>query len=99
MHREAVVPPLTEAADASIVPHIGAIPAGLAQTKAIGMGKSADLEDEDQLVLGALETPHSAVGLVPDAQVLKFREDHLPGLENLAHVTPVHAHKCYCTVL
>ena len=41
--------------------------------------------------LRAIERPHAAVGLVPDAQVLELGEDRLAGLEQLAHVTPVHA--------
>ena len=57
------------------------------------MAGIADLEHEHQFVLAAVEAPHPAVGLVPDAQVLELSEHRLAGPEQFAHVAPVHAHE------
>ena len=59
--------------------------------KLLVCGRRADLEHEDELVLGAVERAHAAVGLVPDAEVLELREHRLAGGKQLAHVAPVHA--------
>ena len=74
-----------------IVPDIGAVAAGLAEPEAVGVRGGADLEDEDQLVLRAIEAAHAAIGLVPDAEVLQLGERGLAGIEQFAHVAPVHA--------
>src|SRR3954447_15415597 len=46
-----------------IVPHVGAVAAGVAEAKGVGVRRGAHLEDEDQLVLGAVERPHTAIRL------------------------------------
>lgn len=82
-----------------IVPDIGAIPSGFAQPKAVRMGRRPNLEHKNQLVFGPIEGPHPGIGLVPDAEVLEFREHVLPGCEQLGHMAPVHTHKGNRTIL
>ncbi len=42
-----------------------------AELDVVDVGRRAILEDQDQLVLGAVEGSHAAVRLVPDAEVLE----------------------------
>ena len=91
MHGEFVHPSGAEAADAGVVPDIGPIASGLNETEVVGVRFASDLEGEDQLVLGAIEGPHAAIGLVPDAEVLHFRKDVFARVEEFPHVAPVHA--------
>lgn len=79
------------AADARVIPDIGAIAPSLAETEAIGVGRRPDLEHKDKLMLRAIEGAHASVGLVPDAEVLELREDVFARLKQLAHVAPVYA--------
>jgi hypothetical protein len=51
------------------------------------------LENKDQFMLGAVETPHSGVGLVAHAGVLQFSKYDLAGCSKLTRVPPVHADK------
>jgi hypothetical protein len=44
-------------------------------------------------VLAAIERSHTAVGLVPDAEVLELGEHRPAGSEQFAHVAPIHAHE------
>src|SRR5436853_66986 len=44
-------------------------------------------------MLRAVERTHAAVVLVPDAEILQFREHRFAGRKKLAHMTPVHADK------
>src|SRR3990167_3516346 len=88
-----------KAADAGVVPDIGTVASGLAETEAISVSRSPDLEDEDQLMLGAIEASHATVSLVPDTEVFHLREDGFTRVEKLAHVAPVHANESDCSVL
>src|SRR6202022_965322 len=56
--------------DPGIIPDVGAIAPVLAKLEIIEVGGRSRLPAEDQFVLGAIETPHTAVGLVPNAEVL-----------------------------
>jgi hypothetical protein len=51
----------------------------------------AVLEDENQLVLGAVQRAHPAVVLVPYAEVLGLGVDRPAGGGQLEQMTPVHA--------
>src|SRR5438552_2040860 len=62
------------------------------------MWRASDLEDEHELVLGAIEASHTAIGLVPDAEVLEFGKDRFARIQQLPHVPPIHAHKGDCPV-
>jgi hypothetical protein len=65
----------------------------LSQLEGVQVRRHAVLPDKDQLVLGAIERPHAAVVLVPDAQVLEFQARLPSGGQHLAHVPPVHEHE------
>ena len=54
---------------------------------------STALEDEDQLVFGAVERAHATIVLVPDNQVLELGKVALPGIKDLAEMTPVHEYE------
>src|SRR5258707_8860600 len=79
--------------DPGIIPNVGAIPPAVAEPKGIGVGGGADLEHEHQLMFISKKCPHAAVGLVPDAEVLELGKDHVACVEQLPHMTPVHAHE------
>jgi hypothetical protein len=49
------------------------------------------LPNKDEFVLGAVACAHSGIGLIPDADVLKFRVVAVSGCEHFSHVTPIHA--------
>ncbi len=53
-----------------------------------GHGICPDLEHEYELMLGAVERSHAAVGLRPNAQILEFAVGRLAGGDDLAEVTP-----------
>jgi hypothetical protein len=57
-----------------------------------------DLEHENQLMLRPIETPHAAIGLVPDAKVLQFGKNLFAGIQQFAHMAPIHENECDCTV-
>ena len=98
MHGKLLRARTRDGADPGIVPDIGAVAPGLAKTEAVGVFGSALLEHEHQLVLGTIERPHAAVGLVPHHEVLELGEALLPRREQFSHVAPVHADKGNGTV-
>ena len=53
-----------------IAPDVGAVAAVSAELDVVDVRRRAGLEDEDELVLGAVERAHAGVGLGPDAEVL-----------------------------
>jgi hypothetical protein len=57
------------------------------------MRRGSNLEHKNQFMLRAIERPHAAIGLVPNAQVLQFGENLFARTQELAHVTPVHEYK------
>src|SRR6056297_3624770 len=69
MVREVRLAALPERVDARVVPDIRAVATMTAKVDIVDVARRAFLEDADQLVLGAIETAHAAIGLVPDAQV------------------------------
>src|SRR5437660_8557972 len=58
-----------EGIDAGVGPHIGPIAAMLAELKVVDVGCLALLKDEHQLMLAAVEAPHAAIVLDPDAEL------------------------------
>src|SRR5439155_22889456 len=56
---------------ADIIPDVGPVPAMAPERHVVDMRGRADLEHEDELVLGTIERAHAGIGLVPDAQVLE----------------------------
>ena len=93
MHGEIGISRGAKAVDPGVIPDVGAVAAGVAQSEAVHMRSGAYLPNEDQLMLGAIETAHPAVGLVPNAEVFQLGKDRVTGGDHLAHVTPVHAHE------
>src|SRR6266404_7944227 len=57
--------------DPGIVPDVGAAAPVLAKLEIIEVRSRSRLPDEDQFVLGAIETAHTAIGLIPDAEIFK----------------------------
>ncbi len=49
------------------------------------------LEHEDQLMFGTIKRSHTAIGLVPDAEILELVECRTTSLEQFPHMAPVHA--------
>src|SRR5262245_35812215 len=78
---------------ADIVPNIGPVPAIAPERYVVDVRSRADLEHEDELVLGTIERAHAGIRLVPDAQVLEFGVDLFAGGQHLSQVPPVHAHE------
>src|SRR5262245_60642979 len=72
MARQLFIAGFSEAVDARIRPHIGAVAAMLAELNIIDMGRGARLIDEDQFVLAAVEAPHAPIGLGPHAEILEL---------------------------
>ena len=62
----------------AVLPDVGAVAAVLAELEAVDVRRRAVLEDEDQLMPGAVEGPHAAVVLGPDDQVLELGVDAAP---------------------
>ena len=91
MHRQITAAASRDAADPRIVPDIGPVSPGLAKTEAVDVRRIAVLEHKDQLMLGAVERPHPAGGLVPHHQVLELEPADLAGLAQLAYVPQIHA--------
>src|SRR5829696_7889108 len=71
VHGELLVPFSPERVDAGVVPDVCAVASGVAKPEGVGVRCRPDLEDEDEFVLGAVERPHAAVRLIPDAEVLQ----------------------------
>src|SRR5947209_17544782 len=55
----------------------------------------ADAEDSDELVLASVERTLAGVRLYPDRQVQDIVIDGVAGLEQLADMTPIHAHEMH----
>ena len=85
MHRQFLEPAGPHGGDAVVIPHVGAVASVLAQLKIVEMRRSADLPDENQFVLGAVEASHPGVRLVPDTQVLEFGINRSTGLTQAVH--------------
>ena len=68
---------------AFVGPHIGAIPAVLAQFEVVDVRRGAVPEGVDQLVAGAVEAPHAAIVLYPDDKVQELVEDFVAGSQDL----------------
>ncbi len=56
-----------------------------------GLRRRTLLEHEHQLMLGAIERPHAANILVPNAQILDFPIDGPAGAEDFKGMAPIHA--------
>src|SRR5258707_5327319 len=55
----------------------------------------ANAEDADELVLASVERALAGVRLHPDSQVQDIVIDGAAGLEQLANMTPIHAHEMH----
>src|SRR3954447_8372273 len=98
MHRELLEPSTPHAADPRVIPHIRAIAPMAPELDIVDVGPRTNLEDEDQLVFGAVERTHATIVFVPDNQVLELRKAALPGIKDLAEMTPVHEYEAQGTV-
>jgi hypothetical protein len=72
VHRQFVKTSFPQGIDAGVVPDVRSITAMAAQFYIVDVRRSAVLENEDKLVLRAVELTHATVGLVPDAQMLEL---------------------------
>ena len=91
VHGEVVVTRGAEGVDAGIGPDVRAVAAVLAELDVVDVRRVARLEDEDQLVLRAVERAHAAIGLRPDAEVLELGVGPACRGQDLALMAPVHA--------
>jgi len=76
---------------AGIVPHIAAVAPKPAELDIVAVRAAALLEDQDELVLAAIERAHAGIVLDPHTQILEFAVDLLDSGEQLAEMAPVHA--------
>jgi hypothetical protein len=81
-----------------IVPHIAAVAAELAELDIIAMPMAAVFEDEDQLVLAAVERAHPGIVLDPDTEVFQLAIGVATGGQQLFDMAPVHADEVQRTV-
>ncbi len=84
---------LAEAVDARVGPDIGPVPPVAIQLDVVDVWRAAGLDHENQLVLGAVERAHAAVGLGPDAEVFELTVNRLAGARDFAGVAPVHTNE------
>jgi len=57
----------------------------------VAVRAAALFEDQDELVLAAIERAHAGIVLDPDTQILEFAVDLLNSGEQLGEMAPVHA--------
>lgn len=93
VHGKRLRPSLADTAHTGMIPHVGAVAASVAQPKSVDVRCGPNLEDEYQLVFGAVEGPHARVGLVPDHKVLQVGECVCSGIKQLTHMPPIHTHE------
>lgn len=65
MHRKLIRTISSNRGYTGIVPDIGSVSSCLAKHEAVCMRRSALLENEHELMLGAVKCAHAAIGLVP----------------------------------
>lgn len=75
MHRQILEPSLAHGVHARIIPHVGSRSTKSPELDIIDVGTGPILEDENQLMFGAVERALATVCLVPDAQVLQLGVD------------------------
>ena len=74
-----------------ITPHIAAVAPVPAELDIVGVRAAVLLENQDELVLAAIERAHAGIVLDPDTQILEFAVDLLNSGEQLGEMAPVHA--------
>ena len=77
-------------------PDIGAVAPVLPELDVVAVGRVALLEHHDKFVLAAVKSTHSALTLVPHADVETVVEHGGAGFQQLADVRMVHAHERDC---
>jgi len=85
-----------ERIDAGIVPDVGAVAPVLAELEVVEVRGRSRFPHKDELVFGAIEGSHSAVGLIPDAEVFQFGIHGMSGGEHFLHPR---RHRGRCGVL
>ncbi len=78
---------------AGIIPHISAVAPVLTEFDIIAVRCARLSKNRDQLMLRAIKASHSARHLVPDAEIDQVSELGFASLNNVAYVSPIHAHK------
>jgi hypothetical protein len=70
------------------MPDIAAVTAKLAELDVVAMRSAALFEDEDELVLAAVERAHTGIVLDPDTEVLQFATGFGTGGQQLVQMAP-----------
>src|SRR5205823_7855007 len=81
----------SEGVDPGISPNIAAVAAELAELNVVAVGSAALLEDQDELVLAAVERAHPAVVLDPNTEIFQLAISLAAGGQYLVQVAPIHA--------
>ena len=74
-----------------VVPDVAAVAPKLSELNVVAVPVAAVFEDEDKLVLAAVERPHTAIVLDPDAEVLQLAIGAVAGGQQLFEMAPIHA--------
>jgi hypothetical protein len=80
------------------LPNIAAVTAELAELDIVAVPVTAVFEDEDQLVLAAVERAHPGIVLDPDAEIFRLAIDAAAGGQQVFGMAPVHADEVQRTV-
>src|ERR1700730_17960840 len=87
----ALLPDPPEIADMRVMPDICAVAAVLTELDIVAVRGFAILEDEDQLVLAAVERAHAGIVFDPDAEVFELGVDRCSGSSQVNLVPTIHA--------
>ncbi len=75
--------------DPRIIEHVGPVSALRAEPEIVDVGSRTVLEDADQLVFRAVETPLAGIALVPNQQGLPSGVERPSGSQQLGEVPPI----------
>src|SRR5690349_18315748 len=74
-----------------VIPDIAAVAPELAELDIVAVPVAAVFENEDKLVLTAVERAHPGIVLDPDAEVFQLAIDAAAGGQQVLGMAPVHA--------
>src|SRR5689334_25166270 len=81
-----------------VLPDIAAVAPKLAELDIVAVPVAAVFENEDKLVLAAVERAHPGIVLDPDAEVFQLAIDAAAGDQQVFGMAPVHADEVQRTV-
>ena len=87
-----------KAVDTGIFPDVGPIASRFTKPEIVDVRRATLFENKYQLVAGAIECTHAAIGFGPYDKIFKLVIDGFPGGLQLDHVPPVHAYEMNRTV-